>query len=161
GTQDSPLSHAAGHAFMRRMLRAMATFSIETRMDVIAMARDGIEEAKDVLRNLLLELRSRRMEVPLELEAYEMEILHGEMGHRHRSQGEKEAKRKSRDIIIIITVEGIRKVFRINPTGRSPRWRSGCDICAEALGVVGISMSAKNVERVWSKYGRNAAWLPP
>jgi hypothetical protein len=159
GTKGSPLSHAAGHLFMRQVLPPMAMFSVAGRLEVIALARDGVEEAEAVLRNLLLELRSRRMEVPVELAAHEMEIVHGGIGHGR--QGEKKAKRLLRDIVIVMVVEGIRRVFGIDPTGRSPRWRSGCEICAEALGVVGINVGRKNVERVWAKYGANAAWLPP
>ena len=71
----SPLSEEASRAFVRGQMRHAALLSTYTRMLVVLLAREGDEDARLVLRDLILEMRSRRQELPVDLENYSMEVF--------------------------------------------------------------------------------------
>lgn len=146
----SPLSEEASRAFVREHMRMAALLSTFTRMQVIAMARLGDEDARLVLRDLILETRARRQQMPVDLENYEMELVHGEMGHQ--PPGPKQKNKILRNTYICVTVAAVVDRFGLAPTGRSPHRRSACVIVAEALGEVGINMAPKRVEAIWQKH---------
>ena len=56
------MSETASRAFMRENMGMAARFSTYTRMRVIAAARFGDEDARAVLRDLILEMRALRQE---------------------------------------------------------------------------------------------------
>jgi hypothetical protein len=81
----------AGRALLRHMLRQMvlSLYAVH-RMQVIARANAGDEDAAAVLSALIVERQSRGETLPTELAYYDMEthrrLLAGEIGH-HRPPG--------------------------------------------------------------------------
>ena len=152
------LSAEAGRAFAREQMRMAARTSTYTRMLVIAFARSGDADAKAVLRDLILETRVRHERLPLDLENYALEIVHGAMGHQ--PTGPKTKDKMLRNILICATVAGIVDRFDLKATGRSPHRRSACSIVAEALTEAGRGMGAKAVEDIWKAYGNAMPTAP-
>src|SRR6516162_3582536 len=70
---DPLLSAEAGHAWLRDLLPRLLD-TVIGRMGVIELAKNGYAEAADALRNFALAMRSNRCELPVEVEAYEMEV---------------------------------------------------------------------------------------
>jgi hypothetical protein len=146
------LSAEASRAFAREQMRMAARTSTYTRMLIIAMAREGDEDAGLVLRDLILEMRARRQELPVDLENYNMEVLHGAMGHQ--PPGPKRKNKMLRNISIAMTIAAVVDRFPgLDPTGNSRHRRSACAIVAEALTEAGRGMGQKAVEEVWRSYG--------
>jgi hypothetical protein len=155
----SPFSAEASGAFIRDWLRRGAMSFATTRLQIIALARSGEPESARVLREIILEAKSRGATLPVELEAYAMELVHGGvMGHQ--AAGPKGKNKLLRNIMITLVVAGVVDRFGFDPTGRSPRRRSASSIVAEALGEVGINMSAKRVEIIWRDYWAAAPTKP-
>ena len=154
----SPFSAEASAAFMRSWLRAGAMLSAVNRMHLVALARTGEPESARVLRELILEAKSRRQELPTEVEAYAMELVSGIA--EQQAPGPKGKNKFLRNMLIALCVGAVVDRFRLPATGRSARWRSACSIVAEALGEVGINMSPKRVERVWEDYWAAAPTQP-
>jgi hypothetical protein len=127
----SPLSEEASRAFVRSQMRHAAQLSAYTRMQVILLAREGDEDARAVLRDLILESRARRQELPTDLENYEMELVHGGMGHQ--PPGPKRKNKMLRNITIAATVAAVADRYGLTPTASSPHRQSACAIVAEAL----------------------------
>jgi hypothetical protein len=148
----SPLSEEASRAFVRSQMLHAALLSTFTRMRIVLLAREGDEDARMVLRDLILEMRSRRQELPVDLENYSMEVLHGGMGHQR--PGPKRKNKMLRNICIAMTVAAVVDRFPgLDPTGNSRHRRSACAIVAEALTEAGRGMGQKAVEEVWRSYG--------
>jgi hypothetical protein len=127
-------------------------------MDVIKLARHGDDDAKAVLREAILELKSSGAALPVELEAYNMEVLHGAMGHA--VSGPKRKDRLLRDVYICMTVAAVCDRFGLEPTGRARHRRSACDIVAETLQAAGIARGHKAVEKIWARYERAMPTVP-
>jgi hypothetical protein len=119
-------------------------------MSVILLARTGDADAIAVLRDVIMEMRSRRVPLPLELENFELERLHGAMGHA--PPGSKRKNKVLRDLCIVMIVAEVADRFGLELTGRSARHRSACSIVAEALGEAGINMAPKRVEAICERY---------
>jgi hypothetical protein len=149
----SPFTEEASPAFVRDFLRMGArSGSAMMRMEVIKLARHGDPDAKAVLCETIIEMKTRREELPTDLENYNMELLHGGMGHQ--PPGPKRKNKLLRDIFIALTVAAVRDRFpSLDPTGRSARRRSICWIVAEALAAEGRGMGVKAVETIWATYG--------
>jgi hypothetical protein len=144
-------SAAKPAAFVREALfRQAVLLSVESRMLIILLARSGDADAMAVLRELILEMKSRRLPLPLELENYNMELVHGAMGHK--PPGPQKRNKVLRDICITMIVGEVIEQFRLELSGRSARRRSACSIVAEALGEVGINMGPKAVEKICERY---------
>lgn len=148
----SPFSAEASTAFVRHWLRLGAMSFVTTRLDLIALARSGEVESARVLREVILEAKSRRQELPVELEAYAMELVQGGTTGDQAS-GPKRKSKLLRNIMIALTVRAVVDRFGLAPTGRSPHRRSACAIVAEALGEVNINMGPKAITAVWQAYG--------
>jgi hypothetical protein len=59
-----------------------------------------------------------------------------------------------------MVVADIRIHFGIDPTGRSARRRSGCEIVGEALQGVRMKRGTAAVVKVWERYGHAMPWYP-
>jgi hypothetical protein len=150
---SSPWSEASamtaeGSQAMMRHLMQVAMRDTVNRMHVIAAAKAGDEGAIEVLASLLIELKSRRVEMPTELLEYDMwQTLH----RSHRRPARKKKNYVLRDLCIAMTVAAIVDRFpTIRPTGRSARNRSACQLVGEALNP---SMNYSAVKAIWQRYG--------
>ena len=156
----SPFSKHASAAFVRDFLRRGAMNFATTRLDIIAMARSGEPESAHVLRELILETKSRRQELPVELEAYAMELIHGgTVGHQEA--GPKRKDKMLRNLMVAFVAAAVIDRFGLDLAGRSSRRRSASQITAEALAAeVRINMSAKRVEDVCRDFWAAAPFAP-
>jgi hypothetical protein len=145
-------------AFLQDFLRMGMSLSAVARMDVIALARSGDAGAKTVLRERIIEMQSRDQALPVELQNYNMEVLHGGMGHAQR--GPKKARKFLRNIHIALTVAALQDRFGLDPLGHARHRRSACDIVAEAVREAGISMGIKSVEAIWKLYRGGMPTVP-
>ena len=151
----SPFSDIESRAFVRRTFAQAALHSAVNRLQLIAMARAGDSDARDVLHALMIEAKSRGEELPVELEGYNMEVLHGGMGHRS-PDGPKKKNKLTRHMFIALTVAAVIDRFpQLDPTGRSIDRQSACSIVAEALQEIKLRLGYKAVESIWNRY-RNA-----
>jgi hypothetical protein len=117
------------------------------------MARAGDDDAADVLKTLIVEAKSRRAELPTELEAYNMELLGDDSWRSRRSRdGPKKKNKLTRDMLIALAVAAVVDRFGLPPTGRSIHRRSAASIVAEALAEIGLRLGFKAVEHIWRKY---------
>jgi hypothetical protein len=137
-------------AFLRDFLRLGLSLSAVARMKVIALARSGDAAAQTALRERIIEMQSRGQVLPVELQNYNMEVLHGGMGHARR--GPKKVRKFLRNVGIALTVAGVQDRFGLDPLGHARHRRSACDIVAEALREAGISMGTKSVEAIWTAH---------
>ena len=127
-------------------------------MQLIVLARSGDADAVDVLKNIIIETKSRREELPVELENYNMKLLHGGMGHR--PPGAKKKNKLLRNICVATIVAAVVDRFGLAPTGRSPHRRSACSIVAEALAEARLSLGDKAIESIWKAHGRAMPTVP-
>jgi hypothetical protein len=153
----SPLEVPGNRAFIRHVIRPGLFVSAVTRMILVGAARAGDEDAILVLRDYILEAKSRRQELPAEIHAYDMELtLHGGSSRRP-PPGPKRKNKFYRNIIICMVTSAVAGRFGLAPTGRQDRRRrSAASIVAEALvSEAQISIGEKGVERLWGEIGRN------
>jgi hypothetical protein len=156
GDVGSPFEGAESCHFLRKHLRLSLGFA-EGRMWLTDMARAGDEESQAVLRDAIVEMKSRHIELPTELEYYNMQLVRGDIVPV-KWGGPKKKNEFTRNICIAMTVAVVRDRFELKPTGRSARRRSACSIVAEALDVIHQRMDYKAVERIWSALAHN---VPP
>jgi hypothetical protein len=140
----------------------LASQSALARMQIIAAAKDGDPDAIEVLRTVLIECKSRRVEMhemPTELIEYDMWLTaHGERRQRQRP-GPKTKRYVLRDLCIAITVADVVGRYGhhgIKATGRSHRrLRPACSIVAEAVQLeANLVMDYDAVKAIWVRYGR-------
>ena len=87
-----------------QMTVQLASQSALARMQIVAAAKAGDPDAIAVLRTLLLECKSKRIEMPTELLEFDMWLTaHGAHHHRHRP-GPKKENYLLRDLCIAMTV---------------------------------------------------------
>jgi hypothetical protein len=146
----SPFSNIESRAFIRRTFQQMMWFA-SSRLQLIALARAGDTDADAVLRTAIIEARSRRTELPTELENYDMEVLANQIGGESPHVVRKK-KKLTRHMFIALTVAAVIDRFGLDPTGRSPRRRSASSIVAAALEEIGQKVGYKTVEKIWGKY---------
>lgn len=142
-----------------QMTVQLASQSALARMQIVAAAKAGDPDAIAVLRTLLLECKSKRIEMPTELLEFDMWLTaHGAHHHRHRP-GPKKKNYLLRDLCIAMTVAAVVDRYGhhgITATGRSPRRpRSACAIVAEALRLEAhLNIDYDAVKTIWSHYGQ-------
>ena len=159
GTSDPLISAGAGHAFFRRLLSPDVWLqSVELRMAVVALAKQGWDEAADTLRHVALEFRSQDQKLPTELENYEIEVRLRGNDRWPKERGPKGLDNMMRDLVRVLTVAALFDRFGLLPTGRSVRTVSGCTVVAKAESGPHYRVKPKTVERAWQRYG--AAIMP-
>src|SRR5262249_21864640 len=139
--------------FVRNILRIML-LTPQGRLDLLALARAGAENAQIILQDTLLELKSRCEPLPGEFIGYDMELTAGKVPPPLSGPGPDKGDELLRNICITGTVAAVCDRYNLKPTGRSMRKRSGCSIVAEALAVINMAIGYKAVESIWKKYGR-------
>jgi hypothetical protein len=108
-----------------------------------------------VLQRIILEYQTRGERMPLELEAYDMEVK--TFGPAPQRPARKKASRMARDLIIMIVTMGIVDRFGLPRTKKSSSPRaSASQIASMALDSVGIKMGHKAVEKILDRY--RGAW---
>jgi hypothetical protein len=159
-SNDSALTADAGRAVTRHLMRQSALLHPINRLQLIAMARAGDTDARDVLRTVMIEIQSRGEPMPTELVNYNMELLHGGL---HQPPGPKRKDKLLRDLCIAMTVAAVHDRFGLSPTrntasrGRPSARPSACSVVAEALALAHMGLgkrSEKAVEAIWSRLGR-------
>jgi hypothetical protein len=117
-SDDSPLTTEASRALMRHFFQAALQHPIP-RMYIIEWAKSGEPDAAAALRTLMIEMKSRREELPTELAEYDMWLLLRD-GQRHQRPARKKKNNLLRDICIAMTVAVVMDRFGLDPTGRAP-----------------------------------------
>lgn len=152
-SSGSMMSDDAGQEFTRIIYEKMIRWP-QGRMALVKAALSGDAIAHDLLKAVLLECDSRRVEPPPELIFYRMHVVDGGSAKR---PGAKKEKRILRDVCIMATVADMARAFPdMDVTGRSARRRSVCEKVSQALTILGRPISAKGVERIWEN--RPGAW---
>jgi hypothetical protein len=153
GSAGSPFEAAESRYMLRKCLGA-ALQTANGRMWLIEQARNGEEESRIVLRDAILEMKSRHVELPTELEFYNMQVVRGDITPPLRWQGPKKKNELTRNVCIAIVVAGVVGRFGLKPTGSSARRRSACSIVGEALEAVGMRLGYEAIKTIWNEYRR-------
>lgn len=170
-SNDPALSAEAGQAVFgeikqlaKQITVQLASQSVSARMRVIDAAKAGDPDAIAVLEALLLECKSKRLEMaewPTELIAYDMWLTSPPDGRRPRQRGRpgpKKVNYLSRDLHIAYVVWAVIDRFGrhgITATGRSARKLSACAIVAIALRQEAkLNIEYDEVKKIWGRYGR-------
>jgi hypothetical protein len=157
----SLFSEVESRAFVRQIFEGAARRAVG-RLNVIALARAGDVDAIDVLHRLIIEAKSRGEVLPVEIQAYEMEVLeqtrHG--GISQQSPGPKKKNKLVPHMFIALAVASVIDRFGLPATGRSLRRRSACSIVAEAMSEIGLALGHKAVENIWNKYRGGMPTVP-
>src|SRR5262245_48744540 len=121
----------------RLMLRAFILRDAKNLMDAVELARMGYEFWEECLRELILEYKNSREEMPLYLAAFDMELTRG---IRHKA-GRRRDDDMARDLIIGQIVGMVAERFSLRPTRNyTSRRVSACSIVAAALRLEGMAM---------------------
>jgi hypothetical protein len=166
-SSDPLVSPGTGHAFFRHLLSHNANVlmqTVELRMMIIALAKIGWAEAADVLRHVALEMRSRRQELPVELENYEMEVRARGNDRWSKPPGPNRLDNLARDLVVAQVVSAVCDRFKVLPTQQSGRTISACAIVATAMSGHENRrhgrVSYKAVEKIWRRYGNAMPTVP-
>ena len=160
-SNDPLMSAAAGHAFMKDLVENLLLMNtVELRMMVIELAKQGVEEAADALRHLVLELRSKYCELPLELEAYEQEVRWRSSDRWPKKSGPSKVDNMMRDLVYALVVAGVCDRFGLAPTQSSARSASGCRIVAQAAFSIHGGRAYETVKRIWKRFGASMPTVP-
>jgi hypothetical protein len=154
----SPFEAEESRAFLRNGLR-ISLETVDGRMWLADMALAGEPESQIILRDLILELHSRHEPTPKEFGGFEMKLLRGDIQPAHWP-GPKKKDEFTRNIAIALCVAAVCDRFKLKPTGRSARKRSGCAIVGQALAVIEQQMSYEAVKTIWRAYGHNMPITP-
>jgi hypothetical protein len=142
----------------RLMLRAFILRDAKNLMDAVELARAGYEFWEECLRELILEYKNRREEMPIYLVAFDMELTRG---IRHKA-GRRRDDDMARDLIIGQIVGMVGERFGLRPTRNyASRRVSACSIVAAALRLEGMAMSEANVNQRWKAMPavcKNRSW---
>jgi hypothetical protein len=160
---DAPaMSAATSHAWFADVIRNMLLANtVLYRMWVVAMAKAGVDEAASALRHLVLELRSKRCELPVELEAYEMEVRVRGDDHWPKKPGPSRVDNVMRDLHTAMAVAAVADRFGLTPTQQSVYSVSACAVVAEAMfGATSGGRAYKTVEKIWRRYGAAVPTVP-
>jgi hypothetical protein len=140
----------------RQVLRASMAQKLKagaiSRMRVIAAAKAGDQDAEAVLRELIVEIISRKAEMPTELEEYNMWIMAG--FSPVNSGGRDVGNYWHRDIGIAVLAGLAQQQWPSEPKTRShhskrnDRGLSICLLISRALGRRGINLTERGVETV-------------
>ena len=152
----------AGPAFMKSFWKDAARVHPFLLSDVTALARAGVRDADIALRELIAEHIDLDVEMPAQLAAYNIELLHP--GRSQRVRGAHKDTNFLQDIAISTMVEEVNYRFPTIPfTGRSARWQSACSIVAHEISAakIGRSLTGPAVKKIWSRYLRLAGRVFP
>lgn len=149
-----------GSAFWREHLHmALRWPLVKTRLQVIAVARAGDEDAIAVVNDFITELKSASVPLPTEFQAFSMDMLNGLIAPL-RYRGPKVKRRFLRDLFIAYVVAAVVDKFgipysRMRKTrdGRRASRRSASAIVAAALREVmpEIQIGEAGIERIYEK----------
>jgi hypothetical protein len=143
------LSAGAGRELFRFMLsRMLADDYYWTNQAIIALAKGGIAEAQDALREVRVEARRWGRKLPSEIEHYDLECT-ARGGDRwpRRYGGALRVDSLVRNIIIALTVAAVCDHFKLRPTHSSACTLSGCLIVGQALGI-----SYERMKAIWRQF---------
>jgi hypothetical protein len=154
-----PVVHATSEhvfALLRQFLKHWAMADGCQMVRIIHEARNGCAHSREAMRELIVELRNRRQELPLALDAFCQELvleLHPPL-HPIRSRGRAVEDQFLQDIAIVLLVLNLILRFpSLKPTGRSARRPSASRIAAAAFSQAKIrSLEPKTVEGIWARY---------
>jgi hypothetical protein len=154
-----PVVHATGEhvfALLRRFLKHLAMSNACRMVEIIHDARNGCPHSREAMRELIVELKNRRHQLPLALDAFCQELvleLHPRL-QPIRSRGRMMADQYLQDIaIVLLVLDLILRFPSLKPTGRSARWPSASRIAAAAFSQAKIRvLTPKAVEAIWARY---------
>jgi hypothetical protein len=155
---DSSFEAQESSAFMRSLVR-LGLLTGGGRMHLVECALAGDEEADAVLREFIIEKKSLRIELPVELAAYDMRITAG-MVPTSGTGGPERKNKLLRNIAICMVIAQLIDRFGLKATGRSPLQRSACSIVGQVLGEIGMALGYEAVATIWRTYGRHLHLRP-
>jgi hypothetical protein len=149
------VEHRMGSEEGRRVLRASIAEKLRegaiSRMHVIAAAKAGDQDAESVLREFIVELNSRKLDMPTELAEYNMWIMAG--ASVKYPPGRKLGNTWKRDVAIALLVKltmdrwPVPKTRSHHSKNNPERGLSACYLVARALGRR-FPLDERGVERV-------------
>jgi hypothetical protein len=140
-------------AFLRDIMRQLATYSAQGMLYIVQLARGGDPEAHATLIEMYTEMTNRRELPPAVLANYAMESRVGFRGRR----GRRKIDHFYRDVAIVVTVNHLVERFGLSPTRNSASRSqpSACSIIAGVLGDARIgSTGEKAVEIIWNRLAK-------
>ena len=155
-SSESALSPQAGRGFFRDILaRSVRSAYVNLRLQVLAAARAGDDDAIFVVNHFINDMKSLGVQLPTEFAAYSMDVVAGLV----RPRGPRPKESLARNIVIANTVAALIDRFGIpysrkrkGRDGRPSARRSGSAIVAAAArDVTGgqLDLGEKRVERVY------------
>jgi hypothetical protein len=158
---DPILSAEAGHAWLRDLLPRLLGTAFG-RMGVIELAKNGYAEAADVLKHFVIELRSNCHELPVELEAYEMEVRARSSDRWPKRPGPNKLDTIVRDLCLMIVVAAVLDRYpHLKATQTSPRNLSACAVVAEAMfGKQWRGRAYNTIKQIWRRRQGAAPTVP-
>jgi hypothetical protein len=152
------MSNEAGQSMAQYMLKLMLSQGNEAaRNAVVKSALDGDADARAALKDILAESDSRSLSVPTELRYYRSQLIKDQVGPLRKRR----SNHIMRDIAIMLTVAEVSLVYGLDPTGRSPRRRSGAEVVSQALTILHRPMGRKAVEHIWGSLRGAWPWWAP
>jgi hypothetical protein len=157
-SRESALSPQAGRGFARDMLaRVVRSPYVNLRLQVIAAARAGDDDAIFVVNHFINDMKSLGVRLPTEFAAYTMDAVAGLI----RPRGPKPKDSFVKNIVIANAVAAVMDRFGIpysrklkSRDGRPSSKRSASTIVADALKEVtggGRDLGEKRIERIYEK----------
>lgn len=174
GGSDSFFTAAASRAWFRNLLGSkLCLGNMVGRKALVASAMAGDQDVIAVLKQIVLEAKSRRMfdQLPIEIVQFSMWCDEGGL-EQLDLRSERDSKlHVSKSIAICMSVAAIVDRYGLRPTGSSHRHLSACQVEAKALKraqLYGRIFQArakqgeehKNIERLWAKFGRAMPTVP-
>jgi hypothetical protein len=144
-----------GRGVFRQLLPVMLQ-TYDGRCKIIELAKAGYSEAADALVNLEIEMRSRRQDLPIEIEEYSIACLRRRSDKWPKARGRKWLDNLGYNFAIVLTIAAVLDRFSgLRATQSSAREISACQIVAE---VIGRSYDA--VVKVWKEFSGIAPTIP-
>jgi hypothetical protein len=153
------LDPQAGHIFVRRHLKALASSHPLNMMSVVDYARAGWDEADAALRELAVEVIDRGERMPTALGAYVMGLI-----RPGGPRGPKKATKAMQDVFLAILLSILVERFGLNPTRNSAtQMPCACDVAAQAVNEarIGRQLAYKALEGLWFRWGKACLCVRP
>ena len=145
----------AEQTYGRSAMKAFAASHVFALDEVVYLADRGSATAQGVLRELIAERMERLEEPGAILRAAAIRLLNPAT----RKPGPGKTDNFLRDLAIALLVAELRDRYKLKPSRTSASKRpqqppSACSIAAQALveAAIGVSVSPKTVERIWTRY---------
>jgi hypothetical protein len=148
----APLDPVSARPLTLAMLRRYASIHPLNMAEVAHWARNGLDEADQVLREIAAEHVDRGEALPRLLEGYVVELLHPGIGRR---PGRDLSKSFPQDVCIAMLVLLLTELLPLRPTryGRSSANPSACSLIAAVLSEAGIHRGGESaVQKIWTRY---------